>query len=82
VWASGRGVWTVYADNEGHGFAKQANGDYLGAVEAMFLREHLVPCHPTIFGYKRLSLIRALAVVNCQSTAAWRVLRSCDHACD
>lgn len=37
----GRPVWTVYAKNEGHGFAKKDNADYLRAVEAMFLREQL-----------------------------------------
>ena len=39
----GRGgdVWTLYAGNEGHGFAKKPNRDYLTAVIAMFLREHL-----------------------------------------
>lgn len=37
----GRDVWTFYADNEGHGFAKKANRDYLTAVTVMFLREHM-----------------------------------------
>jgi dipeptidyl aminopeptidase/acylaminoacyl peptidase len=37
----GRPVWTVYADNEGHGFAKKANSDYLRAVAAYFLQEQL-----------------------------------------
>ena len=41
VRASGRPVWTVFADNEGHGFAKKENADYQRAVEAMFLRKHL-----------------------------------------
>lgn len=41
VTASGRDVWTVYADNEGHGFAKKDNRDYLTAVEVLFLEEHL-----------------------------------------
>lgn len=41
VRAAGRNVWTVYADNEGHGFAKKDNRDYASAVEAMFLAEHL-----------------------------------------
>ena len=41
VRASGRSVWTVFADNEGHGFAKKENADYQRAVEAMFLRRHL-----------------------------------------
>ena len=35
----GRSVWTVYAANEGHGFAKKENVDYERAVEAMFLRK-------------------------------------------
>ncbi|MBX3444440.1 MAG: alpha/beta fold hydrolase [Planctomyces sp.] len=35
-------VWTVYADNEGHGFAKRDNRDYLTATIAMFLNEFLV----------------------------------------
>ncbi|MCY2968645.1 MAG: prolyl oligopeptidase family serine peptidase [Planctomycetota bacterium] len=37
----GRAVWTVYADNEGHGFAKKPNRDYLNAVIAMFLKSAL-----------------------------------------
>ena len=41
VRAGGRSVWTVFADNEGHGFAKKENADYQRAVEAMFLRKHL-----------------------------------------
>ena len=36
-----RSVWTVFADNEGHGFAKKENADYQRAVEAMFLKKHL-----------------------------------------
>jgi dipeptidyl aminopeptidase/acylaminoacyl peptidase len=35
-------VWTVYADNEGHGFAKKDNSDYVRAAEAMFLRRFLI----------------------------------------
>lgn len=38
---AGRPVWTVYADNEGHGFAKKDNRDYLTAVETLFLQEFL-----------------------------------------
>jgi prolyl oligopeptidase PreP (S9A serine peptidase family) len=34
-------VWTVYADNEGHGFAKQDNREYMNAAMAMFLEEFL-----------------------------------------
>jgi dipeptidyl aminopeptidase/acylaminoacyl peptidase len=41
VRAAGRPVWTVYASNEGHGFAKKDNRDYSAAVEVMFLRENL-----------------------------------------
>jgi dipeptidyl aminopeptidase/acylaminoacyl peptidase len=41
VRANGRSVWTVFADNEGHGFAKKDNADYLRAVEAWFLKESL-----------------------------------------
>ena len=37
----GRPVWTVYADNEGHGFSKKDNADYLHAVESLFLGEVL-----------------------------------------
>jgi dipeptidyl aminopeptidase/acylaminoacyl peptidase len=43
VRANGRSVWTVYADNEGHGFRKKDNRDYLTAVTAMFLEQHLRP---------------------------------------
>lgn len=35
-------VWTVYAENEGHGFAKKDNRDYLRAIEAMFVRQFLL----------------------------------------
>ncbi len=38
---NGQKPWTVYADNEGHGFAKKANADYLTAVTVLFLQEHL-----------------------------------------
>lgn len=41
VRAGGRPVWTVYADNEGHGFGKKDNRDYLTAVEVLFLKKHL-----------------------------------------
>jgi dipeptidyl aminopeptidase/acylaminoacyl peptidase len=39
--AGGRMVWTVYADNEGHGFAKKDNRDYLAGVQALFLEQSL-----------------------------------------
>lgn len=42
VRAQGRTVWTVYANNEGHGFAKKDNRDYQSAVETVFLRQHLL----------------------------------------
>jgi dipeptidyl aminopeptidase/acylaminoacyl peptidase len=35
-------VWSVYADNEGHGFAKKDNRDYLRAAEAMFVKQFLL----------------------------------------
>jgi len=41
VRAAGRPVWTVYADNEGHGFGKKDNRDYLTAVEVLFLKDSL-----------------------------------------
>jgi dipeptidyl aminopeptidase/acylaminoacyl peptidase len=41
VRSHGRQVWTVFADNEGHGFAKKDNSDYLRAVEAYFLKQSL-----------------------------------------
>ncbi len=39
VKANGQKVWTVYAADEGHGFAKRANRDYMTVVVAMFLKE-------------------------------------------
>lgn len=41
VKARGGSVWTVYADNEGHGFAKKDNRDYTSGVEATFLLRYL-----------------------------------------
>jgi dipeptidyl aminopeptidase/acylaminoacyl peptidase len=41
VRAAGRSVWTVYADNEGHGFGKKDNRDYLSGVEVLFLSKYL-----------------------------------------
>ena len=35
-------VWYVVGKNEGHGFAKKANQDYLQAVEIEFLRRYLL----------------------------------------
>jgi dipeptidyl aminopeptidase/acylaminoacyl peptidase len=42
VRAQGRPVWTVYADNEGHGFARKENRDYLSAAMTLFLKKHLL----------------------------------------
>jgi dipeptidyl aminopeptidase/acylaminoacyl peptidase len=42
VRGNNREVWTVYADNEGHGFAKKDNSDYVRAAEALFLRRFLL----------------------------------------
>lgn len=41
VRAANRPVWTVFADNEGHGFGKKDNSDYQRAVEVLFLKKHL-----------------------------------------
>ena len=41
VRSAGRPVWTIYAGNEGHGFARRDNRDYATAVETLFLQEHL-----------------------------------------
>lgn len=38
----GKPVWTVYAANEGHGFAKKDNADYLSAVEVQFLIQEVI----------------------------------------
>ena len=39
---NGMPVWYVVGTNEGHGFAKRPNQDYLQAVEVLFLRTHLL----------------------------------------
>ena len=41
VRAGNRPVWTVFANNEGHGFSKKDNSDYQRAVEVLFLKKHL-----------------------------------------
>ena len=41
VRSSGKPVWTLFANNEGHGFAKKDNSDYQRAVEILFLKQHL-----------------------------------------
>jgi dipeptidyl aminopeptidase/acylaminoacyl peptidase len=43
VRSNGNTVWTIYADNEGHGFQKKANRDYLNDVIAVFLKRNLSP---------------------------------------
>ena len=42
VRAQGRPVWTLYAGNEGHGFARKENRDYMNAATALFFRKHLL----------------------------------------
>ena len=39
-------VWYVLAKDEGHGFRKKSNRDYLSAVTAMFLQRHLLDNMP------------------------------------
>jgi dipeptidyl aminopeptidase/acylaminoacyl peptidase len=39
VRANGTSVWTLYADNEGHGFAKRANADFLFYSQTLFFNE-------------------------------------------
>ena len=39
---SGTPVWYVVAADEGHGFAKKSNSDYLRAVWIEFIRQHLL----------------------------------------
>ena len=41
VRAGGKPVWTLFANNEGHGFAKKDNSDYQRAIEILFLKQHL-----------------------------------------
>lgn len=40
---NGVDVWTIYADNEGHGFRRRENRDYLTAATVLFLQQHLQP---------------------------------------
>jgi dipeptidyl aminopeptidase/acylaminoacyl peptidase len=42
VRANGKPVWTLVAANEGHGFKKKANVDYMRAAIALFLQQHLL----------------------------------------
>ncbi len=57
------------------GFAAAERGQDAQLDDAFAQLFDLVPRHSTIFGYRRLSLTRALSVVNCQSTPVWRRLR-------
>lgn len=41
VRGNGREVWTLYADNEGHGGWRRQNRDYLDAVTAVFFEKYL-----------------------------------------
>jgi dipeptidyl aminopeptidase/acylaminoacyl peptidase len=43
VRGNGKTVWTIYANNEGHGFQKKANRDYLSAAIVLFLKQNLGP---------------------------------------
>lgn len=42
----GQPVWSIVANDEGHGFAKKKNQDYLQEVEVLFLRTHLLGDRP------------------------------------
>jgi hypothetical protein len=35
-------VWTMIAENEGHGFAKKENADYLFYARVLFLETYLL----------------------------------------
>ena len=39
---NGGRVWYVVGKNEGHGFAKKKNVDYLQFVQALFLKKYLL----------------------------------------
>jgi len=43
---SGNPVWTLYAQNEGHGFTRRENTDYEEAATVEFLRRHLLASKP------------------------------------
>src|SRR5262249_14239474 len=42
VRAQGGPVWYILGKDEGHGFAKKANQNYLQAAEALFLKKYLL----------------------------------------
>lgn len=43
VRANGTPVWSLFADNEGHGFARKANADYLFYSTVTFIERFLLP---------------------------------------
>lgn len=43
VRGAGRNVWSVVAVDEGHGFDKKANQEYLHAATVLFWKNHLLP---------------------------------------
>ncbi|SIO24379.1 Dipeptidyl aminopeptidase/acylaminoacyl peptidase [Singulisphaera sp. GP187] len=43
---AGQPVWSIVANDEGHGFAKKKNQDYLQEVEVLFLKTHLLGDRP------------------------------------
>lgn len=43
---AGQPVWSIVAQDEGHGFAKKKNQDYLQEVEVLFLKTHLLRDRP------------------------------------
>ena len=47
---SGNPVWTLYAQNEGHGFTRRENTDYEEAATVEFLRRHLLASRPDEVG--------------------------------
>ncbi len=42
VRGAGRPVWTVIADNEGHGYSRKENSTFMNAVIVLFFQEHLL----------------------------------------
>jgi len=42
VRSNGQPVWFLMFNDEGHGFAKKANSDYLGAATVLFWQQHLL----------------------------------------
>lgn len=46
VQSKDRPVWTIFAANEGHGFARKENRDYFTAAMVLFLQHHLLDAPP------------------------------------